>query len=140
MKAVQHPVSIVMRHSLIRQGGKTASSLARTLGAWLSFCSWEGEETDERVVPYHHENDTNFGSLGKPSAPMLFFLKLCSIYTLLASSKPMPRFFMILCTSRFPLTSSPALESPSMTLLLRSKSLDVKPDSTSDMKDVGTRL
>ena len=53
--------------------------------------------------PENYENVTSFGSRGSPSAPILFFLKPCSMNTLLASSKLMPRVFMSRCTSRFPL-------------------------------------
>jgi hypothetical protein len=53
--------------------------------------------------PENYENVTSFGSRGSPSVPMLFFLKPCSMNTLLASSKLMPRVFMSRCTSRFPL-------------------------------------
>ena len=48
-----------------------------------------------------HENDTNFGSLGLPSGPILFFANRSSVYILRASSNPTPLPRMILRTSLF---------------------------------------
>ena len=86
-----------------------------------------------------YENDTNLGSLGNPSGPILFFANLCSVYTLLASSKLIPLVFINRWTSRLPLASSPALESPSVTFELRSNADELKPASTSPMNEVGSR-
>ena len=93
-------------------------------------------------TPAHrtHENDTNFGSRGMPSAPIPFFLNRCSIYTRRASSKLIPLNFINRWTSRLAVWSRPPRESPSTILLDRSKSADVKPDSTSPMNVVGTRV
>src|SRR2546421_1004995 len=82
-----------------------------------------------RSTTIYHENETNFGSLGTPSAPILFFAKRCSVYTLLASSKVIPRVRIRRWTSRLPFISRPPRESPSITFEERSKSVDVKPDS-----------
>ena len=87
-----------------------------------------------------HENDTNLGSLGIPSGPISFFANFASVYILLASSKPSFLLLMILCTSRFACWSSPARESPAATLVERSKSVEVKPDSISLVKDEGSRV
>ena len=86
-----------------------------------------------------HENDTNFGSLGLPSGPILFFANRCSVYILLASSKPTFLVFIIFCTSRFAAWSSPARESPAAIFVERSKSAEVKPDSMSLENDEGKR-
>lgn len=51
--------------------------------------------------PDPHANETNLGSLGIPSGPILFLANLPSVYILLASSKPTLLFFMIFCTSPF---------------------------------------
>ena len=94
-----------------------------------------------RVLPRSgvgHENDTNLGSLGIPSGPISFFANLASVYILLASSKPTFLLLIILCTSPFACWSSPARESPAATLVERSKSVEVKPDSISLVKEGGS--
>ena len=96
-----------------------------------------------RVLPRSgigHENDTNLGSLGNPSGPISFFANLASVYILLASSKSTFLLLIILCTSRFACWSSPARESPAATLVERSKSVEVKPDSMSLVKEEGSRV
>ena len=96
-----------------------------------------------RVLPRSgsgHEKDTNLGSLGNPSGPISFFANLASVYILLASSKPTFLLLIILCTSRFACWSSPARESPAATLVERSKSVEVKPDSISLVKEEGSRV
>lgn len=85
------------------------------------------------------ENDTNFGSSGRPSGLMPFLANLCSVTILRASSNPIFLLFIIFATSLLPCWSSPARESPTATFDVRSKLLDVKPDSISLEKDEGRR-
>ena len=85
-----------------------------------------------------YEKLTNFGSFGRPSAPMLFFLNALSMNSLRASSNPTPLRFMIFCTSRLPFSSSPDRSSPSVMLFARLKFVECSPASTSSRNDVGT--
>ena len=89
--------------------------------------------------PVNHENETNFGSRGIPSGPILFFANRCSVYILRASLKSTFLLLMIFSTSRFPRASRPERESPSVILPARSKSDECSPASTSSRKVSGMR-
>ena len=87
-----------------------------------------------------YEKLTNFGSLGLPSGPILFFANRPSVYIRLASSNPTLRFRMIFWISFLLASSSPARESPAATLPDRSKAEDDRPASMSLEKEEGSRL
>jgi hypothetical protein len=91
-------------------------------------------------VPHSHEKLTNLGSLGIPSAPILFFLKRSCMKIRLASSKSTPRRFMMRITSFLPASSSPCRESPASTFPERSNADDERPASMSSRKEVGRRV
>lgn len=86
-----------------------------------------------------YEKLTNFGSLGNPSGPILFFANRPSVYILLASSKLTLRFFIIFCISLLLELSNPALESPAATFPDRSKAEEENPASISPEKEEGRR-
>ena len=87
-----------------------------------------------------YEKLTNFGSRGRPSGPMLFFLKRSCMYNRRASSKSTPLLFMMACTSRLPASSSPCRESPASKFVFRSKAAEDRPASMSSRKEVGRRV
>src|SRR5690349_7851427 len=86
-----------------------------------------------------HEKLTNFGSLGLPSLPTPCLSSILSIYTLLASSKPIGRLNqpprMICMISFFAASSRPARESFEERLAERSKVEEVRPASASAAKE-----
>lgn len=65
-----------------------------TRNANLGTAPYTLEDRNPPSTPTCYEKLTNFGSLGMPSLPIPAFLKRCSMYTLRASSKPMPRIFI----------------------------------------------
>lgn len=91
------------------------------------------------LVSTIYEKQTNLGSRGRPSEPILFFANLASVCILLASLKFTRRLFMMTWISLLLISSRPRRKSPAAILEERSNSGLVRPFSISEMKADGRR-
>lgn len=140
-KEKKEPTKGYGQRSISGRCGVEARKIARvTASTYMQMCKRKNARTrGRRNREKGHENETNLGSLGLPSGPMLFLANRFWVYMRRASSKSTFRLFMIFLTSSFPAASNPALASPSATFAAISNCDEEKPASRSLAKLAGRR-